>query len=215
MRRLSSGKDKKLKKDWYRLPTELLENKSLTLSSAVLYAILLDKTTEEKKTVKTTAKKLAESLGESEKTVQRALKQLSELGYISKKQTGKGIICTILIQVIADKKRQEKITQEQIKQDQTEQEEKKKYKIYNHLNKQQIDALCKILATKVNPFRRTRKNLMERLEEEYNAVLARPNVENIAAYLTSTIKYLECEYDKQAYEAYEQFLEDFQKEEKQ
>lgn len=91
-------------KNWYRLPAILLQDEKISLTAAVAYAILLDRAVEDK--VKLTVQKVADLMGQPLRTVERAIKQLKDTGYITETKRGQnGSTVYTLKQILPEKKR--------------------------------------------------------------------------------------------------------------
>lgn len=65
-----------------KLPFAILKDKRLTVSDAVVYAIILDQKTLGNEEVPITSPEIVEKSGLAIATVKRSLKKLKELGYI-------------------------------------------------------------------------------------------------------------------------------------
>jgi len=70
------------KTSWYRLPAAVLEDTRLSLSSAVIYAVMLDRKKSGSDESKITKTEIMQLTQQSESTVKRAIRQLKETGYI-------------------------------------------------------------------------------------------------------------------------------------
>lgn len=89
---------------WYRLPAGVLEDERLTVSDAVVYAIILDQKTLGNEEVPITSPEIVEKSGLAIATVKRSLKRLKELGYIEGVKKKGMAISYIILPILCDKK---------------------------------------------------------------------------------------------------------------
>lgn len=212
---MSSGKEINMKKNnnesWCKLSYAMMQDERLTLSAAVVYAVMLDRAKREE--VHITAKKVAELTGQPQRNVERAIKQLKETGYITGvKQGQSGNTVYILKKILPDKKpKPEQEEPEQLEFDTPD----SSGTFETDLTPEQVRHLSELLATKLSSDNRSPERIDKLLRAEYARmkIYAKKEVDNVAAYLAKTISNWEIESEpkKDDFDAdmYDEFVNDF------
>lgn len=181
---------------WCKLPYAALQDENLTISAAVVYAVMLDRSKNGEE-VRITAKKIAELTGQPQRSAERAIKQLKDTGYITGvKQGQSGNTVYTLKQLIPAKKKK------------PEQEEGKQLEFEittcsgtfeTDLTPEQVRRLSELLATKLSSDNRSPERIDKLLRGEYARmkIFAKNEVGNVAAYLAKMIKNWESEPEPQ------------------
>lgn len=177
------------------MPYAVMQDERLTGLSAFVYAVMLDRAKGEE--VHITVKKLAELLKKQHKSVERAVKQLKDTGYITNVKRGQsGNTVYTLKKVIPDKKPKPK--PEQIEEPQLEFDTPDSSGTFEtDLTPEQVRHLSELLATKLSSDGRTPDRIDKLLRGEYAKMKlrARNDVGNVAAYLAKMIENWEPEPD--------------------
>lgn len=177
---------------WCRLPYEVMQDERLTISAAATYAVMLDRAKDGE--VNITAKKVAELTGQPQRSVERAIKQLKDTGYITKvtKKQGGSTIYT-LKKVIEDKKRK------------SEQPKQLTFDIPDSsgtfetdLTPEQVRKLSELISTKLSSDNKSPARIDKLLRSEYARAkaCAKEEIINIYAYLLKTISKWEPEAEE-------------------
>ena len=215
---MSSGKEINMKNNnqsWCRMPYEVMQDERLTGLSAFVYAVMLDRAKGEE--VHITVKKLAEILKKQHKSVERAVKQLKDTGYITDVKRGQsGNTVYILKKIIPDKKQKSK-------HEQVEEPEQLEFDTPDNsgtfetdLTQEQVRHLSELLATKLSSDNRSPERIDKLLRAEYARmkIFAKDEIRNVAAYLAKTISKWEAEQkpnkDDFDVDMYDIFINDFE-----
>lgn len=193
-----------------------MQDERLTISAAVVYAVMLDRAKGD--AIKVTAKKLAELTGQTQRSVERAIKQLKDTGYITDTIRGQNGSTTYTIKkVVPDKKQKPETTFEPESMD-TEQLEfdtpDSSGTFETDLTPEQVRHLSELIATKLSSDGRTPDRIDKLLRGEYAKMKlrARKDVGNVAAYLAKMIENWKPEPESKPYDNgvdYDSLVNDF------
>lgn len=172
--------------NWCKLPYEVMADERLNISSAVVYAVMLDKSKEGES--KITAEKLSGLTGLALITIRRAIRQLRETGYITNVRVENGRTTFYTLKSVIE-----------VKERPLEPEQPEQISVTNNpapqgsgtlrtdLTSDEIESLIALYMTKIAYGGEERA--MKLLESDYlnMRLSAKSHIKNQYAYLKSTI----------------------------